>query len=88
MKNTSKETHLKNSDVKIVSNKSHLSYLHAFTVALALSIHSIFEGLALGLEEDSHQVCTHLSVTYNNVFWLHVIIQKIACEKKQIMHDQ
>ena len=31
--------------------------LHAFTVALALSVHSIFEGLAFGLQDSINQVC-------------------------------
>ena len=33
--------------------------LHAFTIALALSVHSIFEGLAFGLQDTVNQVCTN-----------------------------
>ena len=40
-------------DVRTVTKRSSL---HAYTVALALSVHSIFEGLALGLEEETGQV--------------------------------
>jgi len=40
-------------DVMILAKRSSL---HAYTVALALSVHSIFEGLALGLEEKTDQV--------------------------------
>ena len=31
--------------------------LHAFAVAFALSVHSVFEGLAFGLQEDMNDVC-------------------------------
>ena len=51
---------LEHDDVKSVTKKSNLSNLHAFTVALALSVHSIFEGLALGLEEETSQVSTNM----------------------------
>jgi len=44
---------LESGDVRTVRKRSNL---HAFTVALALSVHSIFEGLALGLEEQTSQV--------------------------------
>ena len=40
-------------DVMTVTKRSSL---HAYTVALALSVHSIFEGLALGLEGETSQV--------------------------------
>ena len=54
MKNTSEVIHLLESgDVTTVTKRNSL---HAFTVALALSVHSIFEGLALGLEEQTSQV--------------------------------
>ena len=33
------------------------STLHAFTIALALSVHSIFEGLAFGLQDTITHVC-------------------------------
>ena len=36
------------------------STLHAFTVALALSVHSIFEGLAFGLQDTINQVCKNV----------------------------
>ena len=51
---------LEHDDVKPVTKKSNQSNLHAFTVALALSVHSIFEGLALGLEEETSQVSTNM----------------------------
>ena len=38
--------------------------LHAFTVALALSIHSIFEGLAFGLQDTVNQVCKYVHCKY------------------------
>ena len=38
--------------------------LHAFTIALALSVHSIFEGLAFGLQDTMNQVCMHV---YKNI---------------------
>ena len=44
---------IESGDVKTVTKRSSL---HAFTVALALSVHSVFEGLALGLEEETGQV--------------------------------
>ena len=54
LKNTSEVIHLLESgDVRTVTKRNNL---HAFTVALALSVHSIFEGLALGLEEQASQV--------------------------------
>jgi len=54
LKNTGEVIHLlENGDVRTVTKRSSL---HAFTVALALSVHSIFEGLALGLEEQTSQV--------------------------------
>ena len=34
--------------------------LHAFAVALALSVHSVFEGLAFGLQDSIDDVCEHL----------------------------
>ena len=36
--------------------KNH-NTLHAFTIALALSVHSIFEGLAFGLQDTITHVC-------------------------------
>ena len=33
--------------------------LHAFAVALALSVHSVFEGLAFGLQESIDDVCEY-----------------------------
>ena len=54
LENASEVIHsLENGDVRTVTKRSNL---HAFTVALALSVHSIFEGLALGLEEQTSQV--------------------------------
>jgi len=44
---------IENGDVTTVTKRSSL---HAFTVALALSVHSIFEGLALGLEDETSKV--------------------------------
>ena len=60
-KNTSEATQhseasphlIENGDMKTVTKRSSL---HAFTVALALSVHSIFEGLALGLEDENSKV--------------------------------
>ena len=43
----------KSSSVEVVMERSTL---HAFTVALALSVHSVFEGLAFGLEEQISNV--------------------------------
>jgi len=51
---------LENDNEKIVIKKSYISNLHAFTVSLALSVHSIFEGLALGLEDGTSQVRTYV----------------------------
>ena len=34
--------------------------LHAFAVALALSVHSVFEGLAFGLQDSIDDVCEYL----------------------------
>ncbi|XP_065902856.1 zinc transporter ZIP1-like isoform X2 [Dysidea avara] len=52
-------THLLNTDstndTRVITSTKR-SNLHAFTMALALSVHSIFEGLALGLEEQTSQV--------------------------------
>ena len=45
------------SQVMIVTDKGTL---HAFTVALALSVHSIFEGLAFGLQSSTTQVCMYV----------------------------
>ena len=39
-----------------VKSSSKRSKLHAFTMTLALSVHSVFEGLALGLEVETSQV--------------------------------
>ena len=33
--------------------------VHAFTIALALSVHSIFEGLAFGLQDTMNEVCKY-----------------------------
>jgi len=46
-------------DVTIVTKRSSF---HAFTMALALSVHSVFEGLALGLEEETDEVSTTTSL--------------------------
>ena len=43
----------KSTSVEVVMERSTL---HAFTVALALSVHSVFEGLAFGLEEKMNNV--------------------------------
>ena len=50
----SKDKSYSQSQVMIVTDKGTL---HAFTVALALSVHSIFEGLAFGLQRSTSQVC-------------------------------
>jgi len=39
-----------------IKTSAKRSKLHAFTMTLALSVHSIFEGLALGLEEETSHV--------------------------------
>jgi len=44
---------LENGDLRTVVKRSSF---HAFTMALALSVHSTFEGLALGLEEETSEV--------------------------------
>ena len=49
------------SQVMIVTDKGTL---HAFTVALALSVHSIFEGLAFGLQNSTSQVCEYVQCKY------------------------
>ena len=38
--------------------------LHAFTIAFALSVHSVFEGLAFGLQEDMNNVCEYVLCMY------------------------
>ena len=43
------------SDSQILIAKSQGTF-HAFTVALALSVHSIFEGLAFGLQDTINEV--------------------------------
>jgi len=53
MENTVAKKTMETNDVMTIAKKSGL---HAYTVALALSVHSIFEGLALGLEEETDQV--------------------------------
>lgn len=53
----SKDKGYSQSQVMIVTNKGTL---HAFTVALALSVHSIFEGLAFGLQNSTSQVCEYV----------------------------
>ena len=40
--------------------------LHAFTVALALSVHSIFEGLAFGLQKSINQVSKFVHTCINS----------------------
>jgi len=50
---------IENGDVKTVTKRNSL---HAFTIALALSVHSIFEGLALGLEDETSTVHIYLSI--------------------------
>ena len=39
-----------------VTQAMRISILHAFAVAFALSVHSIFEGLAFGLQESMNNV--------------------------------
>jgi len=53
MENTAIASMMETNDVITIAKRSGL---HAYTVALALSVHSIFEGLALGLEEETSQV--------------------------------
>ena len=50
----SKERSYSQSEEMIMKNHNTL---HAFTVALALSVHSIFEGLAFGLQDTISHVC-------------------------------
>lgn len=57
----SKDKGYSQSQVMIVTNKGTL---HAFTVALALSVHSIFEGLAFGLQNSTSQVCEYVYCKY------------------------
>ena len=45
------------SQSQVITVKSQ-GTLHAFTIALALSVHSIFEGLAFGLQDTMNQVCS------------------------------
>jgi len=53
MENTEATKAMEMDDVMTLAKRSSL---HAYTVALALSVHSVFEGLALGLEEETSQV--------------------------------
>ena len=47
--------------------------LHAFAIALALSVHSVFEGLAFGLQESIHDVCEHL-ISASCVFCMYIYV--------------
>jgi len=70
LENTGEASHSSESgDVKTLTKRSSL---HAFTVALALSIHSIFEGLALGLEEQTSQV-------RNNIYCIPKPCKQLGC---------
>ena len=55
--------------------------LHAFTVALALSVHSIFEGLAFGLQGTVNQVCTNVHVVciYSNIVCVRACVCVCVC---------
>ena len=43
-----------------VTEVMNTGILHAFAVALALSVHSVFEGLAFGLQDSIDDVCEYL----------------------------
>ena len=47
--------------------------LHAFAVALALSVHSVFEGLAFGLQDSIDDVCEHL-ISASCVFSMYIYV--------------
>ena len=47
--------------------------LHAFAVALALSVHSVFEGLAFGLQDSIDDVCEHL-IPASCVFCMYIYV--------------
>ena len=49
--------------------------LHAFAVALALSVHSVFEGLAFGLQDSIDDVCKYL-ISASCVFCMYIYVYK------------
>ena len=44
----------------LMADVMNTGILHAFAVALALSVHSVFEGLAFGLQDSIDDVCEYL----------------------------
>ena len=52
--------------------------LHAFAVALALSVHSVFEGLAFGLQDTIDDVCEYLKST-SCVLHVHLCMHMRIC---------
>ena len=74
----SKDKSYSQSQTTIVTDKGTL---HAFTVALALSVHSIFEGLAFGLQKSTTQVCEYVHCKYVHIVWgcMHVCVCVYVC---------
>ena len=72
----SKDKGYSQSQAMIVADKGTL---HAFTVALALSVHSIFEGLAFGLQNSTSQVCEYVHCNYVH---LHIYV---LCKYQEFM---
>lgn len=63
------------SQVMIVTERGTL---HAFTVAVALSVHSVFEGLAFGLQDSINDVCRPYMLLCVLCMYVHVCMYNLS----------